>query len=244
MAGDRLLECQNAQGSWTHTTREQALLGFSHGTAGYAAALARLHQANGEERFRRGAAAALAYERSRFDARHGNWPDYRDAPASPEAEITPDFTVSWCHGAPGIGLGRACLWGTALWDDHCIAEIEAALRSTAAAGDMGCDHLCCGNLGLLAVLEVLGEGPWPLAPSVRDLSRQAARRLRHQALSRCTGTPEEEPRLRCFPTGEGSLLLPGFFTGLSGMGLALLDDADSRRMLTQLLTAGLWPANL
>lgn len=244
VAGDRLLECQNAQGSWTHTTREQALLGFSHGTAGYAAALARLHQANGKERFRQGAADALAYERSRFDPRHSNWPDYRDPPASSEAEITPDFTVSWCHGAPGIALGRACLWGTALWDDHCIAEIEAALRTTAAAADMGCDHLCCGNLGLLAVLELLGEGPWPLAPSVRDLSRQAARRLRHQALSRCNGTPEEEPRLRCFPTGEGSLLLPGFFTGLSGMGLALLDDSDSRRMLAQLLTAGLWPANL
>jgi type 2 lantibiotic biosynthesis protein LanM len=244
VAGDRLLERQNAQGTWTNTKREQALLGFSHGTAGYAAALARLHQADGEERFRQGAAAALAYERSRFDRRRGNWPDYRDAPGFPEADITPDFTVSWCHGAPGIALARACLWGTALWDDFCIAEIEAALRTTAAAGDMVCDHLCCGNLGLLAVLELLGEGPWPLAPSVRDLSGQAARRLRQQALSRCAGAPEAEPRLRCFPTGEGSLLLPGFFTGLSGMGLALLDDSDSRGMLAQLLTAGLWPANL
>lgn len=244
VAGDRLLKRQNAQGSWTHTTREQALLGFSHGTAGFAAALARLHQASGEERFRQGAAAALAYERSRFDRRQDNWPDYRDAPGAPSANVTPDFTVSWCHGAPGIGLARACLWGTALWDDHCIADIEAALRTTAAAGDMGCDHLCCGNLGLLAVLELLGEGPWPLASSVRDLSREAARHLRHQALSRCSGNPEEEPRLRCFPTGEGSLLLPGFFTGLSGMGLALLEDSDSRQMLAQLLTGGLWPGNL
>ena len=244
VVGDRLLERQNGQGSWTYTTREQALLGFSHGTAGYAAALARLHQASGEERFRQGAAAALAYERSRFDPRRDNWPDYGDAPGSPEADVTPDFTVSWCHGAPGIALARACLWGTALWDDHCSAEIEAALRTTAATGDMGCDHLCCGNLGLLAVLELLGEGPWPLAPSVRHLSRQAALRLRQQALMRCAGAPEAEPRLRCFPTGEGSLLLPGFFTGLSGMGLALLDDPDSRQMLAQLLTAGLWPADV
>jgi lantibiotic modifying enzyme len=203
-----------------------------------------LHQAGGEERFRQGAAAALAYERSRFDRRQNNWPDYRDAPGAPSANVTPDFTVSWCHGAPGIGLARACLRGTALWDDHCITEIEAALRSTAAAGDMGCDHLCCGNLGLLAILEVLGEGPWPLASSVRALSREAARRLRQQALSRCAGNPEEEPRLRCFPTGEGSLLLPGFFTGLSGMGLALLEDSNSQRMLAQLLTGGLWPGNL
>ncbi|MFN9546376.1 MAG: type 2 lanthipeptide synthetase LanM family protein [Cyanobacteriota bacterium] len=241
VAGDRLLERQNAQGAWSDSLRAQALLGFSHGTAGYAAALARLHQASGEERFLRAATAALAYERSRFDPQQGNWPDYRNATRSPTAHDPADFTVSWCHGAPGIALGRACLWGTALWDDRCVAELEAALRTTAAVREMGCDHLCCGNLGLMAVLELVGEGPWPLAQPVRDLCRRAARRLRDEALRRCAGTADGEPQLRCFPTGEGSLILPGFFTGLSGMGLALLEGSRSRRMLALLLTAGLWP---
>ncbi|WP_413357867.1 hypothetical protein [Prochlorococcus sp. MIT 1201] len=36
-------------------------------------------------------------------------------------------------------------------------------------------------------------------------------------------------------------LLPGFFTGLSGMAMALLADPKSKGIAQQLLSAGLWP---
>ncbi|MEA5475963.1 type 2 lanthipeptide synthetase LanM family protein [Synechococcus sp. CCY9201] len=234
-AGDHLLAQQNDQGAWSPSSRQLALLGFSHGTAGYAAALARLHAACGEERFRSGSAAALAYERSHFDQARGNWPDYRSCPNGTEP---PEFTVSWCHGAPGIALGRACLWGTALWDDQCAEEISAALGTTAALSGHGLDHLCCGSLGLMAVLELLSAGPWPLPQSLRESCLDVADMHRREALKRCTGA---EIRMRCFGTGEGTLMLPGFYTGLSGMGLALLGESGSKGMLGQLLSAGYGP---
>ena len=45
LAGDRLLEVQDGDGSWRLPNQRTGLLGFSHGTAGYAAALARLARA-------------------------------------------------------------------------------------------------------------------------------------------------------------------------------------------------------
>ena len=245
IAATHLLEQQNENGGWCPRPGEPPLLGFSHGTAGYAAALARMHQISGEERFLQAAAAALAYERQYFDCERGNWPDFRrmspSTPMTGAAERTPGFMTSWCHGAPGIAMGRACLWGTPLWDDHCLEEMEAALRTTAAYPEVEADHLCCGNLGQMAVLELVGEGPWPLAESVRDLCREAARGHRNRALVRCSPADDHGVALRCFSMDEGSLILPDLFTGISGMALALLEDPESRRMLAMLLTSGLWP---
>lgn len=234
-AGNHLQEQQNDQGAWSDSSRQPPLLGFSHGTAGYAAALARLHAACGVELFRSGAAAALAYERLRFDQEHGNWPDYRNSFNQTEE---PGFMVSWCHGAPGIALGRACLWGTALWDDQCAEEMATALGTTAARSHLQLDHLCCGSIGLMALLELLSVGPWPLPQSLRDAGLDVAGRHRREALRRCAGT---DLTLRCFGTGEGNLMLPGFFTGLSGMGLALLGDAGSKEVVAQFMSAGYLP---
>ena len=245
VAAGHLLEQQNEQGGWSPRPGETSLLGFSHGTAGFAAALASMHQSSGDERCLEAAAAALAFERRHFDPQQGNWPDFRPSSRSmataTTAQAAARFVAGWCHGAPGIALGRACLWGTALWDDHCLKEMEAGLRTTAAHPEVEGDHLCCGNLGLMAVLELVGEGPWPLAQPVRDLCREAARRYRDRALSRCSLADDHAVALRCFTLDEGSLILPDFFTGISGMGLALLEDSESRRMLALLLTGGLWP---
>ena len=219
---------------------QPALLGFSHGTAGFAAALARLHACTGLQRFQRGAAAALAYERGRFNAERGNWPDYRGVTTTPQKSEVQNVMTTWCHGAPGIALARACLWGTDLWDAQCLEEVEIALTTTASTTTTDLDHLCCGTMGLMAVLELLGDGPWDLDPEVRHHCHTAAQGHRHQALQRCGESEQDIIRLRCLSTTDGSLLVPGFFTGLSGMGLALLQDAGSQRMLALLLSAGLW----
>lgn len=44
---------------------------------------------------------------------------------------------------------------------------------------------------------------------------------------------------RGFGTSEGNLLLPGCFTGISGMGLALLDQLNRDDRLGTLMTIGL-----
>jgi type 2 lantibiotic biosynthesis protein LanM len=237
LAGDRLVETQDADGSWRLSTRHTGLLGFSHGSAGYAAALARLHQATGEERFFQGARQAVNHERGHFHADAGNWPDFRGEQTSGKE---PTYMVSWCHGAPGIALGRTCLWGTELWDDQCAEELSIALETTATLKPQGMDHLCCGSLGLMVLLRDLAQGPWPLSEHVQQLALAQARQLQEQALDRCQS---KEPQLRCFGTQEGNLVLPGFFTGLSGMALALLEDRNSRQLSLDCLSAKLFNAN-
>ena len=234
-AGHHLVAQQDASGTWNAKPRQPGLLGLSHGTAGYAAALARLHASTGEEAFARAARAALSHERSRFDASQGNWPDLRQANSSSTAA---SFMVSWCHGAPGIGLGRACLWGTDLWDEQCAEEISVALATTAATTALGAEHLCCGSLGLMVVLRTLASGPWSMNRKLREHANAVANTFANQARQRSVSP---DVQLRCFNTRESDLQLPGFFTGLSGMGLALLPDAASQSATIDLLTGGLFP---
>jgi type 2 lantibiotic biosynthesis protein LanM len=236
LAGDRLLQTQDVNGCWRLSNRQTGLLGFSHGTAGYAAALARLHQATGEERFLTAAGRAVIHERGYFHADTGNWPDFRGEQPSGSGL---SYMVSWCHGAPGIALGRACLWGTDLWDEQCVEELSIALETTAAMEQPGLDHLCCGSLGLMVLLRDLAQGPWPVNARVQQLALGQAKQLQEQALDRCKRTV---PQLRCYGTQEGNLVLPGFFTGLSGMAMALLEDQLSRTSMQRLLSAGLSPS--
>ena len=206
--------------------------------AGYAAALAHLDTFSDDGRYRTAATAALSYERARFNQEAGNWPDYRSIANAPGPKGA-NFMVSWCHGAPGIALGRACLWGTELWDEKCAEEIAVGLKTTAASQALQADHLCCGSMGLMVLLEMLSLGPWPIDDQLRSHCLDVATQYRRQALHRCS---TEQIELRGFGTKEGILVLPGFFTGLSGMGLGLLEDQQSRAAVSQLISAGLWPA--
>lgn len=88
----------------------------------------------------------IAYEDSVFVPRVGKWPDLR----SDEQAV---FMTSWCHGAPGIALGR--IGGLALLDsDDIRRDIEIAVQTMRAAPVQGVDHLRCGNLGRADVLLV------------------------------------------------------------------------------------------
>ena len=238
IAGSHLLKQQQDDGSWPVSGAIKArpgLLGFSHGTAGHAAALAQLHRVTGEQRFFDGATAALKYERSNYREEAGNWPDLRNAGSG---NRDPDFMTSWCHGAPGIGLGRACLWSTALWDDICLEEISAAILTTAKAASTkdSSDHLCCGNLGLMVILEALTNGPWILDQPTITVAKDNADLIRTRVINRLSGNSTS---IQCFSTKESNLILPGFFTGLSGIAMAFLEDQESRQTTLNLMSAGL-----
>jgi type 2 lantibiotic biosynthesis protein LanM len=234
-AGERLLETQHECGGWLESGQKNSFfLGFSHGSAGYAAALSRLYVACGQDRFMNGAKLAIAHIRRYFDREHGNWPGFRLATGEPLRYVT-----TWCHGAPGIALGRACLWGSSLWDERTRNEMVLALTTTAAESLPEMDHLCCGALGLAGLLRGLADGPWISCDDYREQRhdwRARSEVLIQQSLSRRVG---HGTSLRCFGVKEGSLLLPGCFTGLSGMGLALVDQARPSGLLIRLLSAGL-----
>jgi type 2 lantibiotic biosynthesis protein LanM len=199
--------------AWTGAMPSPApLTGFSHGAAGCAFSLLALAELSGEERFRQLALGALAYERSVFSPQEQNWPDFRDIEALEDAQSSgdtgPHYLVSWCHGAPGIGLSR--LAALRYIDDEPIREeIRIALEKTMTAG-FGLNHsLCHGDLGNLETLLIATQKlPDP----------QYHERLQHFS-SVILDSIETNGWLTGVPLGVEA---PGLMTGLAGIGYELL----------------------
>jgi type 2 lantibiotic biosynthesis protein LanM len=194
------------------------LTGFSHGAAGIAWALAWLAAESGDQRFRAASWDAIRYERSCFSPEHDNWPDLRrqEGKAGP-----PDFLHAWCHGAPGIGLGRAAMLADSR-DPEMASEIRAAVRSTLAEGFGGNQSLCHGDLGNLELIRAAAR-----ALDDPDLAAEADR-LAGRILARI-----EAGNLRCGTSARTESL--GFMVGLAGIGYGLLRAADSARVPCVLL---------
>jgi type 2 lantibiotic biosynthesis protein LanM len=194
------------------------LTGFGHGTAGIAWALARLALVSGEERFRRAAREALRYERSWFSREHGNWPDLRESRETGGERV---FFHAWCHGAPGIGLGRVGLL-SCLDDPEMPAEIRTAVGSTLTEG-FGFNHcLCHGDLGNLELVREAGAALEDEALTA-EAGRLAARIL----------TQIETTGPRCGASTKTEV--PGLLTGLAGIGYGLLRAADPGHVPSVLL---------
>jgi type 2 lantibiotic biosynthesis protein LanM len=199
------------------------LAGLSHGVAGIAWPLLRLTALTGDRRFREAALGGMEYERSLYRPDKRNWPDLRDGTA-PEGAPEPHFMWAWCHGAPGIGLGR--LASLPWLDDSTVrAEIESAVESTIENG-FGRNHcLCHGDLGNLELItlapEKLGRPDW-------------AERAGRIAGGILAGLGERGP-LFGLPGGTEP---PGLMTGLAGIGYGLLRRAAPRRVPSVLILEG------
>ncbi|WP_437314675.1 type 2 lanthipeptide synthetase LanM family protein [Sorangium sp. So ce385] len=203
---------------------EPPLLGFSHGAAGIAYALFALLgalRAHGHDapvqRIRALADRALSYERGHFDPEQRNWPAFRAARAS-------SFKVAWCHGAPGVALGRTL--ALPLLDDAEVRrEIEVAVETTLSRG-MGESHvLCHGDLGNLMVVaraaDALDRADW-----TAEVARHTARIL---AEIQRGGTI----------LGRGLKdAVPNLLTGLAGVGYGLLYQAHPEAVPLVLGLAG------
>ncbi len=210
LCGQHLLDSRVASGAgiraWP-TLGDRMLTGFSHGAAGIAYALLRLYAVTARPAFRDVAEEAIAYEHSVFNQDVGNWPDFRDAGSDTES-----FMVSWCHGAPGIGLARR--GGLSMLDTPQVrADIDVAVKTTRAFGARGVDHLCCGTLGRAEFL------------------LEASERLARPELQETAFGWVAEMLTRADSTGGYTLslsaavpqwLAPGFFQGLAGLGYTLL----------------------
>ncbi|WNG54492.1 type 2 lantipeptide synthetase LanM [Archangium gephyra] len=191
----------------------QPLNGLSHGAAGIAWALFELGAATGDSRYREAAEGALAYERGWFSREQGNWPDLRDG--GPEDDATRDttggaghFLTAWCHGAPGVGLGRLSV-RPYLEDASVEREIDEAVATTLRTG-FGLNHsLCHGDLGnldfLLEVARARGD---------RELEARVYR-LAHGVLE----SIQRQGGLYGTPAGTEP---PGLMVGLAGIGYGLL----------------------
>jgi type 2 lantibiotic biosynthesis protein LanM len=201
--------------SWTtEIAASRPLTGMSHGASGMAVALATAGRLLGDDVLLRGAADALRYERSTFDADRRNWPDYRilDDRQPGEAPVM----LAWCHGAPGIGLARLATLGI-VPDVGIEADLSAALETTARDGFGSNESLCHGDLGNLELLirarELGHEGGW-----ARTLADQSARLAAKVARGQWEcGIP-------------GGVETPGLMMGLAGVGYGLLRVAAPDRI--------------
>jgi lantibiotic modifying enzyme len=149
--------------------------------------------------------AAWAYERRMFAAYGGTWPTVR----GDGGRMT---MTAWCHGAPGIGLARACT-PAGLADADVPSEVETAIAETIAAPLSHLDHVCCGNLGraeiVLTVGMRLGRDAW--VSRARSTIEAVAGLVRSQGRDGMRG--------QGYLRGAAD---PGFFQGLAGIGYEML----------------------
>lgn len=216
--------------SWGAMPKEIAahdLTGYSHGAAGAGIALLELHAATGGRQYLELAQEAFAYERSCFSAREQNWPDFRSRTS---AEGQPEefaCGLSWCHGAPGIGLSRLRAW-TLTGDDTCREEALTALRATHAplsmpSGELSFSlcHGIAGNAELfLEAADAVGDPQW--------LGVAEAIGLR--------GIDYYHHGRRRWPCGvQGGGETPGLLLGLAGIGWFYLRLHDRKQVPSVLL---------
>ena len=195
------------------------LTGFSHGAAGIAFSLLRLHAQSPDVEWLEAAKEAIEWETSVFDSAAGNWPDFR-----PTDQQGPQFMTAWCHGAPGIALAR--LGGLEVLDDERIRQdINAGAAAALAYSARDVDLLCCGNMGRTDVLLTLG-----MALGREDLVA-TARRRGGSVIHRRRG----KGAFTFFANLPSTGFNPGFFQGSSGIGYQLLRLASPETLPSVLL---------
>ncbi|MEG3860873.1 type 2 lanthipeptide synthetase LanM family protein, partial [Microcoleus sp. herbarium12] len=210
--GQHLLEHRlSVEGSpraWK-TIEDKPLTGFSQGASGIAYALLRLYAVTENSAYLEAALEGIAYERSVFSSSAANWPDFRSSFAQQNGQ--PGFMVSWCHGAPGIGLAR--LGGLSILEtEEIYQDVEVALQTTQKYGLQGLDSLCCGNFGRTELLLVAAQ-------------KLARPELREMALQRATcvvARAEQTGAYQLFPNLPNYVFSPSFFQGKAGIGYELL----------------------
>jgi class II lanthipeptide synthase len=186
----------------------QPLNGMSHGAAGFAYALASLSAATGREDFAAAAGECVDFENSSFNFERSNWPDFR-------VEDGRGWSCRWCHGAPGIGLGRIGMARLPRIGDATLkADVGRAIASTRAAWPSSLDTLCCGTLGSIEFLCEAGN------LLERNDLREMARR--HMAEVVQEAAVLGDYRWNC---GERRFNL-GLFRGMAGVGYTALRQID------------------
>ena len=100
-----LTEQQNEKGGWVSNPDMCALAGMSHGASGIIYALAKVNYYKADKQVLLSIEKGLNFEKNLYDDIYNNWKDERYYKGKKISESN-NFTVAWCHGAPGILLSR------------------------------------------------------------------------------------------------------------------------------------------
>ena len=210
--GERLLQAQsvapNGLRAWK-TIRDQHLAGLSHGAAGIGYALAQLYEWTGDTRFYAAALDAQIYETSLFSEQECNWPNL----LLPLKEGGYDFWNSWCHGAPGIGLGRLGSMPCCQTDESAL-DVEHAIAKAGQLELTPLDTVCCGNMGRIELL---------VEASTRLNNAEYLQRAKIIG----SAVVERAKEQGYYSAGvKDGIVVPSFHQGLAGIGYQLLRMAN------------------
>ena len=137
-------------------------------------------------------------------------------PSATKGQDARRFAISWCHGAPGIGLARLqCL--PHLDDAHVYSEINSAVETTLRRGFDGSHCLCHGGLGNLELVLEAGR-------RLNEPRRQAEA---ERSAAKILEGIDQDGFVCGNPLGVES---PGLMTGLAGIGYQLLRLAEPDRV--------------
>ena len=230
-AGDRLLELGRPAEvglTWMMSpTFPRNMPNFSHGTAGVAYFLARLHEATGDRRFLDGAIAGATYLRA-IAVSHGDGCVIRHHDGDGEDL----FYLGWCHGPVGTArlfytLGR--LTGDDAWMSW-LHRLERGIPAYGvpeqrSAGFWNNISQCCGNAGVAQFYIDLHQ-------SLHDATTLPyARRVTADLVARATAVEDGLAWVQAENRTEPENLVAqtGFMQGAAGVGTMLLQlDAVER----------------
>jgi lantibiotic biosynthesis protein len=199
------------------------MTGFSHGNTGIGLGLLELYAHTGNTLFREVARSAFATEDSFFNEREGNWLDPRSPYRIENGAPVGQFLTAWCHGAPGIALGR--------------------LRAMRLDPEYAQDHewkACCGLATTLTALKQFMEQPdmdTTLCHGICGLSEVVATFADQRQDEYCRGVAADTATKLIQRYGAGDTWPSGLQTrgpnpslmlGTAGIGYHLLRQYDPR----------------
>jgi lantibiotic modifying enzyme len=223
-AGRRLLEVGQKVETGTKWAMSAAfprlMPNFSHGTAGVAYFLARLHAATGEQSFLDGAIAGARYLQSVAVGGADGWRIFHHEPEGEDL-----FYLSWCHGPAGTARLFYALWQATdreEWSAWTRAGADGILATgipeRRTPGFWNNISQCCGDAGVgefSLALHRITEDPAHLAFAERITTRLVERATKsHDGLKWMQAEHRVRPELLQAQTG--------FMQGAAGVGTYFL----------------------
>ncbi|WP_192800168.1 type 2 lanthipeptide synthetase LanM family protein [Priestia endophytica] len=127
---------------WKAINSNTSYIGFSHGNAGIAAALSRLYMYYPNSDIKELIEESIKYENQFYNNSKKNW----------FSEDMNDFPIAWCHGSPGILLGRLIMMNSGIDDVKIKEEIQSIIHDILLNHELKNHSLCHGYLGNLDII--------------------------------------------------------------------------------------------
>ena len=206
-----ICDAQQKGGGWKAATVSAPLAGFSHGVAGIVYALNKLYKLYPDKHIKQCIVNGLQYEDELFCEADGNWKDIR------KGSTNGKNLCAWCHGAGGILLSRISLLGNIdnETDEIVKEDIRNAVKTMQSHKYLQNPCVCHGRAGNAEILLTYGQ----------QFQDQIASSTAKHFYSRLVGSVNSGT-FECSRPYLYGFNIPGFMTGLAGIGYSLLRLLD------------------